>query len=318
MTNIKHICTYFDFNFLPKGLALYHSIKRQNSEFNFYVLALDHNTYNYLINLHYYDLIPISFESYNEYFNLSPDKYLDRKQYYFSVTPNICLHIFKVFPGVDTLLYLDADVYVTNSLNPIYEEVGDASIAFCSHRFNPFYKFFTKNYGRYNVGVNFFRKSEIGLNCLLDWKSDCDGWFPGKPGYPLDFFSDQIFLDEWPKKYKDLKIIMNIGVNTAPWNIANYKIEFKQDSYWVNDNPLIIYHFSSLRKIDINKWDCNTVPYFTSISGTLKKLYKDYITEIESFGLRNDAVTKLTKKRNKIKMACRYLVNIFIKETIEI
>ena len=94
MNNTKHICTYFDYNFLSRGLALYNSIKRFHKEFKYYVLAFDQKTFDYLSNLKEENIIPISFETYNNYFDTSPEKYDDRKQYYFSATPNICLYIF--------------------------------------------------------------------------------------------------------------------------------------------------------------------------------------------------------------------------------
>lgn len=316
MVQTKHICTYFDFNFLPRGLALYHSIKRYNNNFVLYVLAFDKETFDYLTNLKYDNIVPISFETYNSYFNTNQEKYEDRKQYFFSATPNICLYIFEKFQTVDLLLYLDADMYVFNSFDSIYDEVGEASIAFCSHRFHPIFDFLSKNYGRYNVGVNFFRRSEMGLKCLNDWKSDCDSWYPNKQGYPLKFFSDQIFLDDWCSRYNEVKIINNIGVDTAPWNIANYKVKLKDDFFYLNDKPLIVYHFSSLKKVANNAWNGNTIFFFGSIRGNLLKVYKKYISEIESFGLNNSKITPITHRNSLPKKIFYFFMRFFLNEKI--
>lgn len=313
----KHICTYFDYNFLPRGLALYDSIKKFHTDFILYALAFDKETYDFLINLNYENLKPVSFETYNNYFNTDQGKYADRKQYFFSATPNICLYIFEKYESVDLLLYLDADVYVFNSLNCLYEEIVGASIAFCSHRFHPLFNLLSKNYGKYNVGVNFFRRTEEGLKCLHDWKQECDGWYPDKPGYSLKFFSDQIFLDSWPERYKELKIIDNIGVNTAPWNIANYKVTDKNDLFFINNNLLIIYHFSSLIKLDSNRWNGNTIFFFGSIRGALLKIYKSYISEIESFKLNTHKIETITHKNSPLKRIFYFFMRFILNENIE-
>jgi len=312
----KYICTYFDKNFLPRGLALYNSINRFHNSFIFYVLALDNETYDYLQSLEYENLVIISPSSYNSYFNISPDRYSDKKQYYFSATPNLCLYVLQNFPEVNLLLYLDADVYVFNSLDCLYDEIGEASIAICSHRFHPLFKLLSKNYGRYNVGVNIFRRSGEGVKCLNDWKNDCDNWYPGKPDYPFKIFYDQIYLDRWPDRYDDIKIIENIGVDVAPWNIANYRFTIRDGSYYVNDKPLIIYHFSSLKKISENVWNGNTIYYFRSIKGVLRNIYSDYIKEIESFNLDNTKLISITHTDTRIKKAYHYIMSFIMNENI--
>ncbi|NVO11243.1 MAG: hypothetical protein HXX16_14870 [Bacteroidales bacterium] len=317
MSNIYHICTYFDFNFLPRGLALYNSIKRYHSDFILYVLAFDGQTFTYLSDLKFDNLKPISISTYNKYFSTSQDKYEDRKQYYFSATPNICLYVLDNYPAVDLLLYLDADVYVYNSLDPLYKELGKSSIAICSHRFHPVFNLLSKNYGRFNVGVNLFRNDKVGRRCLLEWKAECDSWYPNQPGYPLKFFSDQIFLDSWCNRYPEITVIKNIGVDAAPWNISNYKVKSENGQYYLNNSPLIIYHFSSLKKIDSRTWNGNTIFYFASIKGALLEMYKNYIFDVESHGLNNSCVTTLTHTNSFIKRIFYFFGKLFLNETIK-
>jgi hypothetical protein len=297
---------------------LYHSIKCYHNDFIFYALAFDKETFNYLSNLHYENLIPISFETYNSYFNTNQEKYEDRKQYYFSATSNICIYLLENYPTIDKLLYLDADVYVLNSLDSLYEEFEDHSIGYCPHRLHPIIKHLTKNHGNYNVGVNLFKNSDIALKCLYDWKSDCEGWYKSKPGYHLYYFSDQIFLDSWEKKYSGIKIINNIGIDTAPWNAVNYHFKKVDDVYFVNQTPIIIYHFSALKKLRNDEWNCNTIIYLASIKGELLNLYKSYINNIESFNIGNDKVAEIRLNRGLGKRIFYFIMNIFLNETVKI
>ena len=41
-----NICTYFNYNYLPKFLVLYDSLNKLNN-FNFYILALDQKVENF-------------------------------------------------------------------------------------------------------------------------------------------------------------------------------------------------------------------------------------------------------------------------------
>jgi hypothetical protein len=316
MSNKKYICTYFDYNYLPRGLALYYSVKHYHTDFEFFALTFDDQTCDYLKNLKEGNLNLISITDYNSYFNTSAEKFADKKQYFFSATSNLCIYLIEKNPDIDILLYLDADVYLFNSLDPLYEEFGDSSIGYTPHRVNPFLRFFAKHYGKFNIGVNLFRNSEAGLKCLRDWKSDCDSWYPGKPGYPLKFFSDQIFLDSWAEKYDDIRIIENPGVNLVYWNAVNYSLSKKENSYYVGKRPLIIYHFSSLRKVNDKTWNTYSIYGLMSIKGTIREIFVDYINHIESFGLNNDTLEKLNHKENLKKRAFHFIMKLFLNETI--
>jgi len=318
MSHKKYICSYFDYNFLPRGLALYYSIKRYHDDFDFFVLAFDSQTYKYLRNLNENHLHPVSVEEYDNYFKTSASKFEDKKQYYFSATPNICLYLLEKNPEIDVLLYLDADVYLFNSLNALYSEFGDYSIGFCPHRVNPLLRVIVKHYGKYNVGVNLFRNSETGVKCLRDWKEECDSWYQDKPGYPLKFFSDQIFLDSWLQKYSGVKLITNIGINVCYWNASNYTFSKLSDQYYVNDKVLIIFHFSSLRKENDKVWNTNSIYGFASIKGTLMDIFKEYIKQIESYGLSNLSREKMKHKEHLGKQIFHYIAKIFINEEVVI
>ncbi|MBK7627776.1 MAG: hypothetical protein IPJ16_11410 [Bacteroidales bacterium] len=264
------------------------------------------------------NLTPISIDEYNTYFNTSILKFEDKKQYYFSATPNLCLYLIEKYPGINILLYLDADVYVYDSLNSLYEEFSDSSVGFCSHRLHPIIDLFTRSYGKYNVGVNLFRNSETGLKCLRDWKSDCDSWYPEIPGYKLKFFSDQIFLDSWPERYEGVKIIENIGVNVCHWNATNYKFTKQNERYFVNGEPLIIYHFSSLRKESDTIWNAGSIYAFVSIKKVLLEIYTEYVKLLESFGLDNMKMEKMTHKESLRKRVFHSVMKFFINEKIDL
>lgn len=312
----RHICTYFDINFLPRGMALLDSLEKNSEDFLIYILALDEEVVKYFLELNNPNVKIITLAEYSKYFSISKEKYQDKKEFYFSLTPAICLYVLKVFRDVDLILYLDADVYLFNDLEIIYDEIGTASVAMCSQRL-PWYN--SKKYGLYNVGVNAFRRDNVGIKCLEDWHEDCSSWEKGQKNYKLDFFSDQIWLDQWPKKYNNLKVIEHIGIDTAPWNAIQYRFTKREHQYYIDDKPLVLYHFSSIKQLTKHKWHLNTTFTIFNLQNSLADIYKEYIKNIIKYDSeKTDDVIKLTFSGNKLKNIVYSVLKIFHKHTITI
>jgi hypothetical protein len=316
----KYICTYFNENFINRGCALIDSIYKTNENFVLYILALDDVTYNYLSERYISkDLVILSMSNYSIFFKINTEKYSDKKQFFFSITPNLCQWITNEYSEVDILLYLDADVYLFSDLEPIYNEFNGYSIGTCSHRHNKLIKKISSHYGKFNVGVNLFRNDIVGKKCISDWKKDCDDWYPNKPNYPLSYFSDQIFLDEWPQKYKDYFLeIKNIGVNVAPWNAFNYKFKSVDSTIYVNNEKLIIYHFSSLVKVENDLWNVNSGNCIFTLNKELRKLYEIYIKHILSFSVVTEKIIQLETKGSFKKKIFHLFIGSFLKNKIYI
>lgn len=316
---MKHICTYFDINFLPRGLALLDSIEENTEHYLLYILALDDEVVQFFDKLNNKNVRLITLQEYSEYFSIDKSEYQNEKEFYFSITPAICLYVIKNYKGIDILLYLDADVYLFNDIEILYKEIGEASIAMCSHRIPWYISIVSKNYGMYNVGVNAFRNDEDGIACLKQWHKDCREWTSEQVDYPLSFFSDQIWLDKWPNKYQNIKVLKHIGINVAPWNAIQYNFSIKDEKYFVNDKPLVIYHFSSIKELGNGKWHCNTSHTIININGCLKEIYTKYIKHINKYSNKSNYNTiELKFSGSKLKMLLYKLLSRLHNHTIDI
>ena len=314
---MRYICTYFDINFLPRGMALIDSLDKYADDYTLYILALDTEVIEYFEKLKKKNINLITVNEYIEYFKIDKSKYSTQKEFYFSLTAGLCLYLLKNNNFIDLLLYLDADVYLFNNIDILYNEIGNYSISICSQRL-PWYN--SKKYGLYNVGVNSFRNDEEGLKCLINWHTDCISWEKGQKNYKLDFFSDQIWLDNWPSKYKNIKIIEHIGINTAPWNVMNYKITDQEGEYYINDKPLVIYHFSSLKYLGNNEWHGNTSFTILNIKNVLFSVYNQYLLNVNKYLEYNQMsnTLKIDFSGNKIKYIIYNLLKYFHKHTIKV
>ena len=314
----KYICTYFNIDYLARGLALIESINSNNLDTIIYVLAIDEKVEIHLRNK-FNNVKVIKLDYYKNQNNITKSKYSDNKQFFFSITPNLCKMILAENKQIDILLYLDADVYVTSNITPIYDEFNNFSIGACSHRRNKFLELFSNKYGIYNVGVNLFRNDEVGRKCLSFWSKECNNWYPNKPGYNLPFFSDQIFLDNWPLKFKKNFIeIKNIGVNLAPWNAINYNYKFIKNNLYVNKNKVIIYHFSSLIQQEKGVWNTNSGYAFFHLNKHLKSFYISYIKHILSFNFNTEKIVKLDFKGSIQKKVFHFIFKSIMNSKIKI
>lgn len=239
-----HFCTYFDNNYLLRGITLYRSlVKHCNKPFRFYVLCLDEDTFNALTKIDEENIVPIELKDVEQWDNelLVAKGNRSRIEYYFTLSPVLPLFVLEHFK-VDLVTYLDADLMFFSSPVPIYEELGEGSILITEHRFSENLKDSIK-YGRFNVQCQVFRNDEAGLKCLRRWRKQCLTWCYDR--LEDGRFADQKYLDEWPGLYGDsLVISQHPGIGVAPWNILSLAIRSQKGEITVNNEPFVFYHFA--------------------------------------------------------------------------
>ena len=314
----RYFCTYFDSNFSARGLALYESLCKNSTNFTLIVLALDDRV---LQQLNRYDHIQIlSLQDYYDRFNIDTSKYRTRKELYFSLTPGLCLFVMEQVPEIDILFYLDADIFFFNSVEYLFEEMGDSSIYITTHNVMPLLKRFMGYYGSFNVGINGFRNDPIGLKCIRKWKEDCDSWNVNGSDQVGSFFSDQIYLDKWPIAYQSVCISDNPCINLAPWSVGQYQLNFKNGNFYLGDRPVIAFHFSDIKRLFQGKWETNSGPHLFFMLSNKKKLYKAYLDIVERYLAENGGslYVSLNHGRSSLKSLFRQMLNIFTCSKIKI
>ena len=130
-------CTYFDHNYLPRGLALYHSLQRHAAGARLWVLCLSDACYRTLVALDLPNLIPrwlTDFEA------TDPGVAATRPtrsmiEYYFTCSPAWMLFVLNNEPDAEWVTYLDGDLYFFAWPDPIYDEMKDAAFGIVPHRF---------------------------------------------------------------------------------------------------------------------------------------------------------------------------------------
>lgn len=301
-TNKIIFCTYFDKNYLFKGLALHSSLVRYNPSARLWILCMDSYTEENIRKLKLTGVTVIKIDEFEDKELQRAKKNRGRIEYCWTCTPSLLLYVFKKNQECKTAVYVDADLFFYSSIDPIFTELDDKSIYIVEHRFPSDQLGRIETSGRFNVGILAFRRDKEGLACLVRWRNQCLKWCywkeqDGKMG-------DQAYLNEWPKLYKNIAISRNLGVNAAPWNIGDYKVRKKNDGVFINADKLICYHFHQFKIFARDKFSFSDG---YKISSTVKEyIYDPYIQEIKNQTekvLSIDPYFKAFEKRKKLRFS---------------
>ena len=256
---MRHYCTYFDTNYMLRGLTMFRSLQAHEGDFVLWVLCCDDASFGALQTLNVPNLRPIRLSQVEAHEPRLAAAKAERSfvEYLWTLSPIWPLYLFQTKPEIESLTYLDADQFFYGSPQPIFDEIGDSSISVFSHRYSPADAHMNVN-GVYNVGWVGFRRDETGLQCLERWAQQCLEWcfaYTDEGRY-----GDQKYLDEWPERYDGVCEVKHAGAGIAPWNWMNCEFALKSGELLCDGTPLIFFHFHGLRIF--NSWLYDT--FYTS------------------------------------------------------
>lgn len=274
---MRFFCTYFDSAYLPRGIALYESLQRHCSSFTLWVLCLDEEVEARLAGLNLPGVVLVNTTILEE--NIiglgAARQNRSKAEYYFTCSPALPLYLLTSNRMIDVLTYLDSDLFFYSTPEPIFRELGSASIGIIAHRPTPGV-LAVDRYGVFNVGWISFRNDDIGLACLRWWCQQCLEWCYLK--VEGGRYADQKYLDEFPTRFGRVVIIEHPGANLAPWNIERYSITKRHGKITVNGKPLIFFHFQGLLEITRRCYGTGFRDYRVRISrAAVRWIFQPYI-----------------------------------------
>lgn len=245
--SVYRFCTYFDSRYLLRGLTLYRSLRATGCEFRLTILALDDESATVLrkLKLPEIDILVLTeLETWLPSLLVAKDN-RSRVEYYFTLSPVVPLYVLEHDPAVESITYLDADLYFYDTPAPIFDELGNRSILICEHRYSSHLSD-NARYGHFNVQYQTFRRDETGLACLRRWQGQCLDWcYDCVDGTR---YADQKYLDEWPELYGDrLAVLQHPGAGVAPWNWARSQLRLERTRVSAAGQPLVFYHFHGVK-----------------------------------------------------------------------
>lgn len=275
----RYFCTLFDSGYLLKGVAMLRSLARFCPRAEVFVLCMDAQTRSILerLDLPFVRCIPLAEVEDEALLKAKADRGV--AEYCWTLSPCLPWYVMQRYPEIDFITYVDADLLFYSDIQPLFDEIGEASIAIIEHRFTERLKDREVN-GRFCVEWVSFRRDEQGMACLSRWREQCIEWCyyrleDGKMG-------DQKYLDEWPDRYSACHILMHPGAGIAPWNYAQYRFD-KDDAsrITVEGSPLIFYHFHQFQLLENGQFD-RLSTFYTSECSEPDAVYEAYEAELKN------------------------------------
>jgi hypothetical protein len=277
---MNYFCTYCDQGYAARLLCLYESLRAQNESFRLLVLCFDVETANVVTAVKDPGFVAIPLD---ELLRSDPDYAAVRAkrtkvEFYFTATPVLVRYCLQLETGAAQMTYLDSDLYFFGPPSAVFSEQNGASAGIVAHRF-PDSLAERLKYGTYNVAWVSFRRDCDGLACLEWWRERCLEWCH-------DFldagrFADQGYLDEFPRRFNNVRVIAHPGVNAAPWNMHEVRVSGVPHRVLVNEQPLLFYHFQGVREIAAGWFEPGLRAYQTPLGAPLRELiYLPYLQHL--------------------------------------
>ncbi|HEX7300691.1 MAG TPA: hypothetical protein VF257_16955 [Solirubrobacteraceae bacterium] len=253
---MREFCTLFDSNYLVKAVAMYRSLLRHRPDARLTAFCFDDEAKAILDELALPQLSTVSLAE----LETSDPALLSTKgdrsavEYCWTATPALPRFLFATRPELREATYLDADLLFFADPEPLFAEMGDASVLITPHRFSPEYAHQAQN-GIFNVQFLVFRRDGRGEHVLQWWHDRCIEWCyyrleDGKLG-------DQKYLDDWPERFEGVHVLRHKGGGLAPWNISQYDLRpIGGDRVMVDEDELVFYHYhrTQLRRRGAHAW----------------------------------------------------------------
>jgi hypothetical protein len=242
---MKHITALSDSKYLIFGIALIHSLNETASiPITIHYFCIDDKSYDILRSLKLPNVVPYPpSELFNdENKQLVHIRQTDFQYLCWSLASVFTNHILMRNPDFDSVTYIDSDIYFHKDISILYEHFGEKECGIFRHRFLKPYE--DSPYGKFNVGVVYFKNSSKGKE-ISNWWSDA----VLHRKYPeLATCGDQKYLDIFPRFCGAANIFIDDGIgHGAPWNWSEYDMSRIGDGIIVwrgQVQPLVFTHFS--------------------------------------------------------------------------
>lgn len=201
--------------------------------------------------------------------------------YYFTLTPFLCAEAMRRTDEADYAVYVDADLYFSSDPQAALTPVAGAEIAIVEHRFPPRLSHLNEIFGRFNVGWIAFRKRPEAAARIAQWQSQCLEWCAELP--EPGRFGDQKYLEGWAQEGgSKVKINPHPGVNLAPWNVAGHRLTVAAGGgVKVDGADLVCFHFHHLNRLGSDLYEAD-FRAFGRIDRVLRgAIYRPYLLALQ-------------------------------------
>ncbi len=241
-----YFCSIVSNEYAIKALALYNSLEKEQQCYHIYFYAIDSEVFELLTNLHLEHATIINLYEIHDNNVIDVAKTRNKKEFCWSLKGWFMEYILD-FYELKKIVYLDCDQFFFSKAKHLFSEWEQYSFLMCTQRAPAPLE---ANCGIYQAGLLGVKNDDYGRKILTWWKEQCLKWCYESHDYANQRWGDQKYLDRIPHMFGNIKIITNIGINAAPWNIIlndkSYSISKENERVFINNTMICTYHFGSL------------------------------------------------------------------------
>ncbi len=209
-----------------------------------------------------------------------------------NVKPTFLAHLFAG-GDVEALFYLDPDILICGSLNPLFDLLARYCILLTPHSTSPIESDGCRpsevdflQTGVFNLGFIGLRRSAQTGQFLCWWEKRCLELGYGELRSGL--FVDQKWANLVPCYFDSVHVVRDLGCNVAYWNLHERTITQRDGHYLVNrEYPLRFFHFSGIDPEDKSQLSRHCNRYQLGERPDLATLFRDYRERVFGMGYSN-------------------------------
>ncbi|MFP7393219.1 cell envelope integrity protein TolA [Niallia circulans] len=280
--NYLLLTSIFSKEYLVKGLAMYHSLSRQIDNFHMWICTMDSETYDVLSNLNLKNVTLIPVESFETSQLKEIKQQRTLQEYCWTIKATLLEHLLSTHADIDHLFYCDSDLYFFSNPLSVIDDFGRFSVYLCRQRGTEVLEHF---HGQYQAGFIGFKNERNSRKILNWWKKKCLEECSEVYNDERKSWGDQLYLDRIPELFENIKVNQNPGINAAPWNLilnnTEQEVTTRENNVYIDNNPLIFFHFGSLLILNENEFDLWKLEKVDISSSTLMYIYNPYLTKVK-------------------------------------
>jgi len=205
-----------------------------------------------------------------------------------AVKPFLLRHLLDKH-NLESILYLDPDLYIKAPLTSILKALERASIVLTPHMFTPPpddgmspSETDIMHSGVYNLGFLGVRNNQ-SVSDLLDWWSNrltanC------VVDLPNAVFVDQRWMDLAPSYFDGVEILRDPALNVAYWNLHERELSLHAGQFHANGVPLVFFHFSGFHPRNNSTLSKHQTRHTLKSNSALESLAAEYGAELLAGG----------------------------------
>lgn len=277
-----NFCTIASRDYAYNVLALYNSIKKHDPNFRFFVICFGEDVERLFRSLSLANASVVSIAQIELHdIRLKEIKgQRSEKEYAWTAKPSIFLYLFRSYPELNHLMWLDGDTAFLASPETIYNEWGNCSILLTEEMYSDKYEYMSAMYGVYNTGLMGFKNDAISIEALQWMRNKVLAWCYDR--HEMGLWSDQMYVNDWPCRFRNVGVIKDRGINMTPFilkrllNESPSTVTVEKGFIFVNDISLTLFHYYGFRYFNENEFDLCAYKNWGFPKEAIKHIYMKY------------------------------------------